>query len=264
MVSLENARLYKHIKQLNIELQWQLAAKKRLEKQILEVSDHEKNLLGQDLHDGLAQDLSGILFLSQALAEKIAERPAPAVEIAAKITDLLSESIRRARSMAYGLAPVSLKSKGLAIALQEMAAEITAKFAVCCRCENDDRPPVLDSALAIHLYRIAREAAINSAKHSRAKTIIIHLAQRDSQIVIEIEDDGCGFTPDADHQGMGLAIMHYRAEMIDAQFLYPVATRARNPHHLRGSFWPGIAEQFFLDLREAPAPSFPDTRYFSD
>jgi len=59
----------------------------------------------------------------------------------------------------------------------------------------------------------------NILKHAYAKSIIIHLKQRKKNVILEIEDDGCGFDPEAvDQHGMGLRNMRDRASLIGGRF----------------------------------------------
>jgi len=92
---------------------------KRLEREILEISDQERRRIGQDLHDGLCQHLAGIELMSQVLHQKLAGRSKADANRAGEIARHVREAIGQTRSLARGLAPVTLESEGLASALRE-------------------------------------------------------------------------------------------------------------------------------------------------
>jgi two-component system CheB/CheR fusion protein len=192
-----------------------ISERKRLEKSILDISAREQRRIGQDLHDGLGQLLTGVAFMSKAQEQRLAEREAPEAPDAAKIVSLVNDAIRKTRELSRGLLPVVSDSFGLMSALQRYAGEIQDLFGVSCRfhCEV----PVLmhDEAKATHLYHIAQEAVNNAIKHGRSKNILMHLYAGQDRGTLIVRDDGVGISPlPLNHGGMGLHIMRYRAGMI--------------------------------------------------
>jgi signal transduction histidine kinase len=192
-----------------------ITARKRLERQLLEISDREQRRIGQDLHDDLCQQLTGIEFMSQSLEQNLAAKFAPEAAAAAEITKLVRGAISDTRDLARGLSPVMLEADGLMPALQQLADNTDKLFNVPCQLCSDASVRVADNAVAIHLYRIAQEAVSNAIKHGRARQICIRLADANDKVTLLIEDNGAGFTHRNAHRaGMGLQIMHYRAGMI--------------------------------------------------
>ena len=190
---------------------------RRLEQEILDISDREQRRIGHDLHDGLSQQLAGVEFMSQVLHQKLSGRPGlkPEAANAAEIARLVRESIAHTRDLARGLTPVVLESEGLMSALQELAAGTSRLFDV--ECVFHCATPVLihDNAVATNLYRIAQEAINNALKHGKARRIGISLVESPDRVVLAVRDNGSGLPADAAHRrGMGLRIMHYRAGMI--------------------------------------------------
>ncbi|MEP6537952.1 MAG: PAS domain S-box protein, partial [Bryobacteraceae bacterium] len=192
-----------------------ISERKRLEKTILEIIETERRRIGQDLHDGLGQHLTGIAFMGKVLADRITEvSPALAAE-AAKIVKLVNDSIRMTRDMARGLLPAISDAHTLIAALQNMAVEMRELFSVACRFECNDSFFVRDEQVADHLFRVAQEATTNAVKHGRAQSITIMLAVIKGGGVLTVQDDGCGFEVGSRGQtGLGLRIMNYRAKMI--------------------------------------------------
>src|SRR5205814_9358901 len=86
-----------------------LSERRRLEQEILDISDREKRRIGQDLHDSLGQLLTGIGFKSKSLENKIAARDLPEANAARQIADLVTQETSQARALARGLQPVDLE-----------------------------------------------------------------------------------------------------------------------------------------------------------
>ncbi|MBU6402779.1 MAG: PAS domain S-box protein, partial [Verrucomicrobia bacterium] len=191
--------------------------RKRLEREILQISELEQRRIGQDLHDGLCQHLAGIEFMSQGLQQKLASKSKTEAAGAAEITKLVREGIAHTRDLARGLSPVVLESEGLMSALQELADHTAKRFHVQCRFACEVPVLVPDNAVATHLYRITQEAVGNAVKHGRARRIEIHLSAGPDRLTLAVKDNGAGL-PEALPRpgGMGLRIMQYRAGMIGA------------------------------------------------
>jgi two-component system CheB/CheR fusion protein len=191
-----------------------ISERKRLEKEILEISDREQRRIGHDLHDGLCQQLAGIELMSQVLEQKLAAKSKPEAARAALIARHVRDAIGQTRLLARGLSPVTLESEGLMSALEELAANTGKMFHVECVFECESPVLVHDHAAATQLYRIAQEAVSNSIKHGKARRILISLKNVGEQNVLAIKDDGVGLPNVVPKTGMGLRIMEYRAGMI--------------------------------------------------
>jgi PAS domain S-box-containing protein len=188
---------------------------KRLEKEILEISDREQRRLGQDLHDGLCQQLAGIELMSQALEQKLGTRSKADAARVGEIAGHVREAIRQTRLLARGLSPVTLDSEGLTSALQELASNTEKIFHVECRFQCGPGAGIQDQTKVIHLFRIAQEAISNALKHGKATRIVIRLAQEPGRLTLAVADNGSGFAAiPPDRSGMGLRIMQSRAGMI--------------------------------------------------
>jgi len=187
---------------------------KRLEKAILDISSREQRRIGQDLHDGLGQHLTGIAFMSKVLEQQLAEKSLAESAAAAKIVNLVNEAIRKTRDLSRGLVPVMSDALGLMSALEQLAGEVDDLFHIGCRFECLESVPIYDDATAMHLYHIAQEAVNNAIKHGKARSILISLRRADARLLMTVEDDGIGIPQPAPSTGMGLHIMIHRAKMI--------------------------------------------------
>ena len=192
-----------------------ISERKRLEKTVLDISEREQRRIGQDLHDGLGQHLTGIAFMTKVQEQRLAERQIPEAADAAKIVQLVNDAIFKARELARGLLPVVSDSHGLMSALQLYATEVEDLFRIDCRFQCEQTVLIHDAPMATHLYHIAQEAVNNALKHGQAKTIVIRLFAGEREGTLMIRDDGIGIErPRAPHSGVGLHIMNYRAGMI--------------------------------------------------
>jgi PAS domain S-box-containing protein len=190
---------------------------KRLEKAILEISAREEHRIGQDLHDGLGQHLTGIAFMSKVLERKLADKSHAEAADASKIVRLVNEAIHKTRELSRGLLPVVSDARGLMSALDQYSVEVRDLFGLACRFECDRPVLIYDETIANHLYRIAQEAVNNAIKHGRGKSILIRLRADGDGVSLSIRDDGVGLPEDVRNStGMGLHIMSYRAKMIGA------------------------------------------------
>ena len=192
-----------------------ITERKRLEKEILEISDRERARLGQDLHDDLCQQLVSIAFASNLLTQKLRKKSVPEAAASDEIALLLDSAITRARTLARGLCPVTLETEGLAVALQDLTATVGSRFQIECRLDCLKPVTVDDLTTATHLYRIAQEAITNAVRHAHASCIIIRLECVDSEVTLRVADDGVGIQdPKNVRLGMGLQTMYCRATLI--------------------------------------------------
>ncbi len=194
-----------------------ITERRRLEEQIIEISGREQRRIGQDLHDGLGQHLTGIELMTQCLAQALQAKKRPEAEQATKITNHVREAIRQSKALARGLSPVELDRHGLMSAIKELASSTKDLCRVECIFECPEEIHIEDNLLATQLYRIAQEAVNNAVKHGRARRIVVRLALEGKRTaVLLVRDDGVGFDPKVSASGMGLGIMRYRAAVIAA------------------------------------------------
>jgi len=101
---------------------------KRLEAEVLQVSEREQCRLAQDLHDGLGQQLAGISCLTDVLQKNLAAAGSPETTDATKISRLLHATVAQTRGLARGLYPVKSEPNSLMSALRELAGRVADIF----------------------------------------------------------------------------------------------------------------------------------------
>jgi signal transduction histidine kinase len=188
--------------------------RRQLEEELLAISAREQRRIGQDLHDGLCQQLVGIEFRNSVLVQLAKDEKAKTE--AMTMSELIRDVTRQARLLAKGLLPVQLDAAGLMSALQELTSNASKLFNVSCRFECPQPVLIGDNTVATHLYRIAQEAISNAVKHGQARSIIVSLSGSTDQLVLKIWNNGAEFPVGATAEGLGLRIMQHRAEMIGA------------------------------------------------
>ncbi len=200
-----------------------ISERRTLEQEVLRISDLERRRIGQDLHDGLGQMLTGIGLIAGGLARRARTEAPQMAEDVEEVVSLMREADAFARGLARGLVPVDIEQGGLVGALERMVNTVPRLFDVQCRLHVQGNYQIEDQTVAMHLYRIAQEAVSNAARHSHAERINVLLVLGDEQVRLRVRDDGAGLPPslaDDPHEGpragMGLRIMHYRARIIGA------------------------------------------------
>ncbi len=196
-----------------------ITKRKQLELEIIDISETLQRRVGQDLHDGLSQQLRGISYLSHALQQTLAGKSLPEARDAARITELLQQAIAETRNLARGLAPLRLEADGLMSALDELATSIRTIYGISCRFACAKPVLLSNRSIAMHLYRIAQEAVHNAIEHGRPHRVVIDLSRTASDVRLTVTDDGRGLPASfIKCGGMGLRIMDYRAKTIGARF----------------------------------------------
>ena len=195
------------------------AEQRALEEHLAEAAGRMQRHIGQDLHDGLGQELTGISFQAKALQRRLGDHPA--ASLATEILVQLQASIAQTRSLARLLNPPAAEAEGLASAMRDLADNTTRAYGLACECVWDEDLPLPDTddgtPPGVHLYRIAQEGIANAARHGRATRITVLGRVDAAEVLLEIEDNGQGFDPrGVTGGGMGLRTMAYRAERLGA------------------------------------------------
>ena len=188
---------------------------RRLEQEILDVSERERQRIAEDLHDDLGQQLSGIGLMARALEEKLTAKSLPEVRDLRQILGLVSDSISKARELARGLLPAEFQDGGLTGALEALASRSEQISGVSCHFESGRATQVDSHHVATHLFRIAQEATSNSLKHGSPQNVWIRLETGSRLIALSITDDGAGIPEHSDQSGgLGLRLMRHRVSLM--------------------------------------------------
>jgi signal transduction histidine kinase len=192
-IAIENARLYENAKKV--------------------AALEERQRLARELHDSVTQSLYGIALYSQAATSQLAAEHYPEVDkLLSEISETSQEALAEMRLLVYQLRPSVLEKEGLLTALQARltAVEGRAGLKTSLKANLEARLPL---ALEEGLYHIAQEALNNTLKHAHAHTVTVLLLRNESQVTLEIGDDGIGFDLASAYQEgkMGLPDMQSHA-----------------------------------------------------
>ena len=189
--------------------------RRRLQAQLIDAVWEQQRELGQELHDTVGQELTGLAMMSSSLERKLDDRPTER-ERAAELTHYIRQSQSRVRALSKGLFPVDVDAEGLRTALAEFTAAVSHRHEILCLFDGDDNVRVYDNKVATHLFRITQEAVHNAVKHARPEHIVVRLRADPLGLAMYVYDDGRGMVPSNCSPGMGLRIMRYRAAAIGA------------------------------------------------
>jgi len=196
-----------------------ITEQKKLEREILHCSTDEQRRIGQELHDGLGQELTGLNYLAKSLHQRLQAKGLAEAGTAAELAEGIRQVVGQLQTIVKGLVPLEVDGGDLVPALRGLAENVEERTGVTCRFKSRGRVRVNDDNTAIQLYRIAQEAVNNAVKHGQSRQITLALTSDHNQIRLEVCDDGIGVGPDVEKAlGSGLRIMRYRAGVIGGRF----------------------------------------------
>jgi PAS domain S-box-containing protein len=185
-----------------------------LEREVLAIAAREQRKIGQELHDGVGQELTGLGLMAQTLAQRLPEATAEK-RIALRLIVGFDTIHQKVRELSRGLIPVHVESGGLSAALDDLAASMTEASGIVVTAECPEWVELPDHRAATQLFHIAQEAVSNALRHGRPRHVRLTLLAEPSGLRLSIKDDGIGIKGGPDHSnGLGLRIMQYRAALI--------------------------------------------------
>jgi PAS domain S-box-containing protein len=194
-----------------------LSEQQQLQREIMDTPVREQRRIGQELHDGLGQQLTGLGMLAASLLNKASK---PEFKLASQLADGIQEAISQVRSLSRGLVPIEVNTENFGVALQNLAKEVEQQSKIRIHLELDDISPLNDNDAVMHLYRIVQEAINNAVKHAHANFITVTLKINGDQGELRISDNGQGMdmsdTP-MQQKGLGLRIMQHRSKLFDGE-----------------------------------------------
>jgi signal transduction histidine kinase len=199
----------------NQTLEEQIDERERLEREVHRIGARERQHIGQELHDGLGQELTGLSYLAASLHQKLRAKELPEVNVAAEVAEGIPSVLRQLKAIVRGMIPLELSADDLIPALQELLTNIEGQTGVRCRLESDPHARVADSDAAVQVFRIAQEAVSNAIKHGYASEIVVSLQVTNGHTELAVCDDGIGIRETATTAvGCGLQVMRHRARVI--------------------------------------------------
>ncbi|RDK02653.1 MASE1 domain-containing protein [Paraburkholderia lacunae] len=204
------------LEKTNNELKEEMAQRRLLEGELIQIGDQQQRLIGQELHDGLGQHLTSLGLYCAAMNQKLQAQDHPASADATTIVELVKQASLMTRRIAHGLDPVAMEYGGLAAALHGLAETARTLNGVDCVLRIAPDVDLLDPLMQINLYRAAQEAVNNALKYSHGRRIWIDLEQVDGMQTLSISDDGVGVGQEEMERaaGLGLHSLRHRASLL--------------------------------------------------
>jgi signal transduction histidine kinase len=172
--------------------------------------EEERRRLRRDLHDGLGPTFSGIAFTADAARNTIASDPATADALLLRLRADAVAAVSEIRRLVYDMRPPALDELGLVPALRQQVASLQTAQGQPMHVQVEAHDlPALPAAVETAAFRIATEAATNSARHSGTDQAWVQIEHRDGCLEVSVRDAGC--TADSWVPGVGLSSMRERA-----------------------------------------------------
>lgn len=213
-IAIENARLFE-------ELRTKQATLEQLLSELLKAQEEERQRVSTEIHDSVAQLMVSASYHTQSSSALMEQSKFErAREEAEQATRIIGRCVKELRGIVTELYPPALSELGLLGALQENVEYFRRETGTACRILNTGLPPRLSLVQDMVIYRVVQEALNNVRKHARATETEISLDSDDQRIVVEIRDNGCGFSepaskgPSPGSGGVGLLTMRSRARML--------------------------------------------------
>jgi signal transduction histidine kinase len=188
---------------------------------ITDVVANERLRIGEELHDGVGQELAALSLLFHRLRAEIAGGSRTGPGTLEQVEAVLASARRQLRTVTRAQLPIELDGRSLADALRDAVLPVAALLPVAVDFRAEGLFDWVDEKAAAHLIRIGQEAVRNAAAGG-ASRVELSLHEHPDRLQLEIRDDGCGFPmePSDRSDGVGLRIMRYRARVIGASLRF--------------------------------------------
>lgn len=196
-----------------------LQRKHRTLKHLLQSSDHERQLIAYEIHDGLAQYLASAIMQFDVYCHLMELNPKDAIQVYEGAMTLLRQSHFEARRLIAGVRPPVLDEAGIIEAIAHLINEKNLEGGPQIEFNKNvifsRLVPILENAI----YRICQEGLSNSCKHSQSEKVLISLLQQNDRLRIEIQDWGTGFNPkNRKDNCFGLTGIRERARLLGGKY----------------------------------------------
>lgn len=175
----------------------------------------ERERLAREIHDTLAQGLSSIQLLLRASERLLPERPDEARGHVVHARETAVSNLEEARRFVSALTPPALEKGSLPAALERLCATAVESGGPTVDWTLSGTAVALPTAHEVALLRIAQSALGNALQHGQARRVAMTLSYMDTEVALDVVDDGVGFDPDAltvgANRGFGLPGMRARA-----------------------------------------------------
>ena len=217
----KSERHYSELLEKSDHLQEQL---RQLSRQILSTQEEERREISRELHDVIAQTLTGINVRLAALSKEAATNTKGLDRNIARTRLLVEKSVNIVHRFARELRPAVLDDLGLIPALHTFMKDFTTRTGVRTRLTAFAGVEQLDTARRTALYRVAQEALNNVARHAQASRVDVTIQKDPQGVCMKIQDNGRSFQVERtlcanNGKRLGLLGMRERLEMVGGKFV---------------------------------------------
>jgi len=191
---------------------------RQLTAQLLSAQDDERRRIARELHDELNQRVISLAFDIDDHMQQVPDLSPDARETLQLIKSEVAELSDHLRDLAHRLHPSVLDDLGISSALRVCAHDFEQREQIPIRLTLEESERPMGRHLAECLFRVTQEALRNVAKHAGAKHVLLKLTYHEDHVLLQIEDDGRGFTPEdrqSVQRGLGLVSMGERVRLLD-------------------------------------------------
>jgi PAS domain S-box-containing protein len=188
---------------------------RRLSGSIMENQEKERANIARELHDELGQVLTALRIDAAWIQKRMTAKDSRSAERAGAMCELIDDTIESVRSMAIRLRPGVLDHLGLVDALEWYTTDFERRTGIACIFENRGVTSVSVN-VATAAYRITQEALTNVARHSHAGRVAVRLRMANGNLILTVDDNGCGVDTQRldESTGLGVAGMRERAMLV--------------------------------------------------
>ncbi|MBN2021353.1 MAG: PAS domain S-box protein [Pirellulales bacterium] len=187
-------------------------------RQLFEAQEWERRLIAYEIHDGLAQLLTGATMQFEVSEKLHGENHEASAEAFFTGKRLLDEALAETRRLIRGLRPAVLDESGAVAAIEHLISEGRGQPGPRVEFHHDVQFERLDPMLENTLFRIAQESLTNARRYSQGQRVEIRLTQSGDRVTLAVHDDGVGFDPDEVRpNSFGLRGIHERARLLGGQ-----------------------------------------------
>ncbi len=197
-----------------------VSARDELSQRMTNAQEADRTRIARELHDDIGQSLAILKIQMLRAGHPISGHPA---QTHASLKDLVKDLetiILKVSRISHDLHSSELEFLGLAVAVQAQCDQCSTQMRIPLHCLCNQVHKSLDGLIALAFLRVLQEALHNVVKHSRATTITVGLTELDSDLILEVFDDGVGFDVESSKlaAGLGLISMRERMHLIGGEF----------------------------------------------
>jgi signal transduction histidine kinase len=200
-------------RRLFVELAALSERRQELAQQLITARESTLREISRELHDEFGQLLTAMGSML-ARAGKHAPESSPLRAELREVSEIAQTTLESVRGLSQTLHPSILEDAGLDDTIDWFIPQAERQLGIRISYERVGAAAALDSAAAVHVYRVLQEALNNVSRHSGAAEAWVRLRSSDQMLSLEVEDHGRGIDPAIERRGLGIVTMQERAELV--------------------------------------------------